>query len=62
MQLTKKLSGHTTEGRELVCHASAWDFYTEHDFRIKMCTRVNVEDFVTVNHEMGHTQYQMNYR
>ena len=50
------------DGRDLVCHASAWDFYSPDDFRIKMCTRVNQEDFVTVNHEMGHTQYQMLYR
>ena len=32
------------------------------DFRIKMCTRVNQEDFITVNHEMGHIQYQMQYQ
>ena len=50
------------DGRDLICHASAWDFYSPDDFRIKMCTRVNQEDFVTVNHEMGHTQYQMLYR
>lgn len=36
----------------MVCHASAWDFYGPKDFRIKMCTRVNQEDFITVNHEM----------
>ena len=46
----------------MVCHASAWDFYQDDDFRIKMCTRVNQEDFVTVNHEMGHIQYFMRYR
>lgn len=38
--------------RDMVCHASAWDFYAPDDFRIKMCTRVNQEDFITVNHEM----------
>ena len=27
-----------------------------------MCTKVNEEDFVTVNHEMGHIQYFMRYR
>ena len=37
------------DGRELTCHASAWDFYNGKDFRIKQCTRVNQEDFVTVN-------------
>ena len=25
------------------------------------CTHFNQEDFVTVNHEMGHIQYYMNY-
>ena len=37
------------DGRDLTCHASAWDFYNGKDFRIKQCTRVNQEDFVTVN-------------
>merc|ERR1719410_1987482 len=50
------------DGRDLVCHASAWDFYNGKDYRIKMCTKVNQEDFLTVNHEMGHTQYQMQYQ
>ena len=49
-------------GRELVCHASAWDFYGSGDYRIKQCTEVNQEDFITVNHEMGHVQYYMRYR
>jgi len=49
------------DGRELTCHASAWDFYNGEDFRIKQCTRVNQEDFVTVNHEMGHVQYFLQY-
>ena len=31
-------------------------------FRIKMCTEVNMDDFVTVHHEMGHIQYFMQYR
>jgi len=50
------------DGRELTCHASAWDFYNGEDFRIKQCTRVNQEDFVTVNHEMGHIQYYLQYK
>ena len=50
------------DGRDLVCHASAWDFYENDDYRIKMCTKVTAEDFVTVNHEMGHIQYFMRYR
>lgn len=51
-----------SDGRDMVCHASAWDFYDQKDFRIKMCTKVKQEDFIVVNHEMGHTQYQMAYR
>ena len=50
------------DGRELTCHASAWDFYNGEDFRIKQCTRVNQEDFITVNHEMGHIQYFLQYK
>ena len=51
--LKKLLEGSILEkpkdGREMTCHASAWDFYNGKDFRIKQCTRVNQEDFVTVN-------------
>ncbi|RWS23656.1 angiotensin-converting enzyme-like protein, partial [Leptotrombidium deliense] len=48
--------------REVVCHASAWDFGNENDFRIKMCTKVDMEDFITIHHEMGHIVYDMLYR
>ncbi|XP_078487135.1 angiotensin-converting enzyme-like [Ciona intestinalis] len=50
------------EGREVVCHASAWDFYNRKDFRIKMCTEINQNDFVTIHHELGHIQYFMQYQ
>jgi peptidyl-dipeptidase A len=50
-----------TDGRDLTCHASAWDFQNGQDYRIKQCTRVNQEDFLTVNHEMGHVQYFLQY-
>lgn len=50
------------EGRELVCHASAWDFYNGEDFRIKMCTRIEMEDLLTIHHEMGHIQYYLQYK
>ena len=36
------------DGRDVVCHASAWDFYDRDDFRIKMCTVVNQADLITV--------------
>ena len=50
------------EGKEMVCHASAWDFYGKTDFRIKMCTVLTSGDFQTVHHEMGHIQYFMQYK
>lgn len=49
-------------GRDLVCHASAWDFYDSNDFRIKQCTSVNFMDFITAHHEMGHIQYFLQYK
>jgi peptidyl-dipeptidase A len=39
--------------REVQCHASAWNVDNVEDLRIKMCTRVNADDFVTVHHELG---------
>ncbi|KAF5284087.1 hypothetical protein FQA39_LY17136 [Lamprigera yunnana] len=48
--------------REILCHASAWDFSNKTDFRIKMCTEVNYEDFVTIHHEMGHIEYDILYK
>ncbi|XP_067100399.1 angiotensin-converting enzyme [Osmerus mordax] len=50
------------EGREVVCHASAWDFYNRKDFRIKQCTVVTMDDLITVHHEMGHVQYFLQYK
>ena len=47
--------------REVVCHASAWDVDNVEDLRIKMCTRVNADDFITVHHELGHNYYQRAY-
>jgi peptidyl-dipeptidase A len=47
--------------REVQCHASAWNVDNVDDLRIKMCTRVNCDDFVTVHHELGHNYYQRAY-
>lgn len=47
--------------RDVVCHASAWDIDWKDDLRLKMCIRVNDEDFVTVHHELGHNFYQRAY-
>lgn len=49
------------EGREVVCHASAWNLDSKEDIRIKMCTTVGAEDFVTIHHELGHNYYQRAY-
>ncbi|ESO94197.1 hypothetical protein LOTGIDRAFT_118685, partial [Lottia gigantea] len=58
---TDSLMEKPKDGRNVVCHASAWDFYNAKDFRIKMCTDINMEDLVTVHHEMGHIQYFLQY-
>uniref|UniRef100_H2YVV0 Angiotensin-converting enzyme n=1 Tax=Ciona savignyi TaxID=51511 RepID=H2YVV0_CIOSA len=50
------------DDRDVVCHASAWDFYNRKDFRIKMCTQINQNDFVTIHHELGHIQYYLQYK
>ncbi|KAF8795127.1 Angiotensin-converting enzyme like protein [Argiope bruennichi] len=49
------------KNREMVCHASAWDLGDGKDYRIKMCTRVNMEDLIVVHHEMGYIIYYMHY-
>ncbi|MFN3287188.1 MAG: M2 family metallopeptidase [Sphingomonadaceae bacterium] len=50
------------EGREVICHASAWNIDNQDDIRIKMCTKVNADDFVTIHHELGHNYYQRAYK
>ncbi|WP_283420412.1 M2 family metallopeptidase [Sphingopyxis sp. Geo48] len=47
--------------REVVCHASAWDVDNKDDLRIKMCIKVNADDFITIHHELGHNYYQRAY-
>lgn len=27
-----------------------------------MCTKINMEDFITIHHEMGHIQYYLQYK
>ena len=48
--------------REVVCHASAWDLDNRDDIRIKMCIKVNADDFTTIHHELGHNYYQRAYK
>ena len=47
--------------RDVICHASAWDVDNMTDLRIKMCIKVNGDDFVTIHHELGHNYYQRAY-
>uniref|UniRef100_A0A182WGJ5 Angiotensin-converting enzyme n=1 Tax=Anopheles minimus TaxID=112268 RepID=A0A182WGJ5_9DIPT len=39
----KSILEKPNDGRDLVCHASAWDFMKQKDVRIKQCTRVTME-------------------
>ena len=48
--------------RDVICHASAWDVDNQEDLRLKMCIRINDEDFRTIHHELGHSFYQRAYR
>lgn len=48
--------------RSILCHPSAHDFCDGKDFRIKMCTEVNMDNFVTIHHELGHIQYFQQYK
>jgi peptidyl-dipeptidase A len=49
------------EGKEVVCHASAWNVEFEDDLRIKMCIKVDYDDFITLHHELGHDYYYHYY-
>ncbi|KAG8519750.1 Angiotensin-converting enzyme 2, partial [Galemys pyrenaicus] len=56
----KSMLTEPKDGRKVVCHPTAWDL-GKGDFRIKMCTKVTMDDFLTAHHEMGHIQYDMAY-
>jgi peptidyl-dipeptidase A len=49
------------EGRDVVCHASAWDVTYDGDIRIKMCIEIKEEDLITIHHELGHNYYYVYY-
>lgn len=57
----KSILEKPNDGREMVCHASAWDFAINNDVRIKQCTRITMESLVTIHHEMGHVEYYLHY-
>ncbi|XP_050507218.1 angiotensin-converting enzyme-like [Diabrotica virgifera virgifera] len=48
--------------RIVLCQPSAWDFCNRRDFRIKMCTNVNMKDLITAHHEMAHIYYFIQYK
>ncbi|CAG9818310.1 unnamed protein product [Phaedon cochleariae] len=48
--------------RNVLCQPSAWDFCNRNDFRIKMCTHVNMKDLITAHHELAHIYYFMQYK
>ncbi|MBI4815268.1 MAG: M2 family metallopeptidase [Deltaproteobacteria bacterium] len=48
--------------RDVVCHASAWDMnFGGGDLRLKMCIKIDEEDFTTLHHELGHIYYYLYY-
>uniref|UniRef100_A0A8C0F3X5 Angiotensin-converting enzyme n=1 Tax=Bubo bubo TaxID=30461 RepID=A0A8C0F3X5_BUBBB len=49
-----------TDNRKVACHPTAWDL-GKNDYRIRMCTKVTMDDFLTAHHEMGHIEYDMAY-
>lgn len=49
------------EGKEVVCHASAWDPGMNGDARIKMCIKPTMDDLITIHHELGHDYYYLYY-
>ncbi|NWU54163.1 ACE2 enzyme, partial [Dromas ardeola] len=56
----KSMLTEPTDNRKVVCHPTAWDL-GKNDYRIKMCTKVTMDDFLTAHHEMGHIEYDMAY-
>ncbi|CAB4004626.1 angiotensin-converting enzyme-like [Paramuricea clavata] len=49
------------DDRDVVCHASAWDFFLYKDVRIKQCVEITHNQLVTLHHELGHIQYILQY-
>ena len=49
------------KGKDVVCHASAWDVQFDDDLRIKMCIEPNQENLWVIHHELGHDFYYQHY-
>lgn len=50
------------QDRDVVCHASAWHMDLEEDVRIKMCIKIDEDNFRTIHHELGHIYYYLAYK
>ncbi|RWS11049.1 angiotensin-converting enzyme-like protein [Dinothrombium tinctorium] len=50
------------DDRQVMCHAAAWDFKKNSDFRIRQCAQIEMEDLIIAHHEMGHIQYYILYK
>ncbi|KFD65854.1 hypothetical protein M514_07059, partial [Trichuris suis] len=48
--------------RDLVCFPTAFDFKNGQDFRLKLCLKVNHNDFLLVHQEMANTFYQISFK
>jgi peptidyl-dipeptidase A len=48
--------------RDVVCHASAWHVDLKDDVRIKMCIKIDEDNFRTIHHELGHIYYYLAYK
>lgn len=63
--MTKKFWAYSLfqkpKDRRVVCHAGSIDMGYHNDYRVKMCTKINGENFYVVHHEMGHIEYYMSY-
>ncbi|CAO1336207.1 unnamed protein product [Diamesa serratosioi] len=44
-----------------VCHARAQDNFLPNDVLIEMCGQINMNDLITIHHELGHVQYYLQY-
>ncbi|KAK0165452.1 hypothetical protein PV328_003961 [Microctonus aethiopoides] len=50
------------KNQKMVCHAAAYDFFDGKDFRIKQCTKIDMDNLLTAYHEMGHVEYYIQYK
>ena len=47
--------------RDVICHATAFNIDEKEDVRIKMCIKINEQDFKIIHHELGHDYYFLAY-